>query len=56
MKKESLKSKHGYAIPCHNCWDGQDKVLIVCHWFGSSKLSPMVQALNQEMPKHGIGV
>ena len=56
MKKEFLESKHGYAIPCHNCWDGQDRVLIVCHGFGSSKSSPMVQALNQEMPGHGIGV
>lgn len=56
MKKEFLESKHGYAIPCHNCWDGQDRVLIVCHGFGSSKSSPMVQALNQEMPRHGMGV
>lgn len=56
MKKEFLESKHGYAIPCHNCWDGQDRVLIVCHGFGSSKSSPMVQSLNQEMPRHGIGV
>lgn len=56
MKKEFLESKHGYAIPCHNCWDGQDRVLIVCHGFGSSKSSPMVQALNQEMPRHDIGV
>ena len=56
MKKEFLESKHGYAIPCHNCWDGQDRVLIVCHGFGSSKSSPMVQALNLEMPRHGMGV
>lgn len=56
MKKEFLESKHGYAIPCHNCWEGQDRVLIVCHGFGSSKSSPMVQALNQEMPRHGMGV
>lgn len=56
MKQEMLQSRHGYSIPCHNGWEGQDKVLIVCHGFGSSKASPMVQALNQEMPKHGIGV
>lgn len=56
MKKEFLESNYGYAIPCHNCWDGQERVLIVCHGFGSSKSSPMVQALNQEMPRHGIGV
>ncbi len=56
MKKEVLESKHGYAIPCHNDWDGQARVLIVCHGFGSSKSSPMVQALHQEMPRHGVGV
>lgn len=56
MKKETLTSRHGYAIPCHNCWKGEDRILIVCHGFGSSKLSPMVQALNHEMPKAGIGV
>ena len=56
MKKETLISRHGYTIPCHNCWNGEDRILIVCHGFGSSKLSPMVQALNQEMPKAGLGV
>ncbi|MCF0123271.1 MAG: alpha/beta fold hydrolase [Ruminiclostridium sp.] len=56
MKMTTLKSKHGYSIPCHDCWEGQEKVLIVCHGFGSSKSSPMVQALNQEMPRHGVGV
>lgn len=56
MKKETLQSIHGYTIPCHICWEGQDTVLIVCHGFGSSKLSPMVLALNEEMPKVGAGV
>ena len=56
MKKEWLQSQHGYAIPCHTVWNGASKVLIVCHGFGSSKESPMVQALNETMPKHGIGV
>lgn len=56
MQQETLHSKHGYEIPCRNCWNGEDQVLIVCHGFGSSKESPMVQALNEEMPKAGIGV
>ena len=56
MKKEILTSRRGYDIHCHNCWNGEDRILIVCHGFGSSKLSPMVQALNQEMPKAGMGV
>lgn len=30
-------------------------MLIVCHGFGSSKDSPMVEALREQMPHHGIG-
>ena len=56
MKKEVCKSLHGYDIPCCNHWSGEPNVILVCHGFGSSKESPMVQALNQEMPKHGVGV
>lgn len=56
MKKRFLTSRHGYPIPCHLNWEGQEQVLIVCHGFGSSKESPMVQALHREMPGHGIGV
>ena len=56
MKTIQLKSVHGYEIPCHATCDGQDKILIVCHGFGSSKSSPMVQALEKTMPDLGIGV
>ena len=56
MKKEVLTSRQGYAIPCHNCLNGKNRAVIVCHGFGSSKESPMVQALNETLPRHGIGV
>ena len=56
MKNVVLKSKRGYDIPCHETYNGEDKVLIVCHGFGSSKASPMVQALEKTMPEIGIGV
>lgn len=56
MKPIMLQSKHGYEIPCHDNWQGQERVVIVCHGFGSSKASPMVQALHRELPGHGVGV
>ena len=56
MRSITLKSVHGHEIPCHATYNGEDKVLIVCHGFGSSKSSPMVQALEKTMPEAGIGV
>ena len=56
MKTMRLKSRRGYDIPCHVTWNGEDRVLIVCHGFGSSKSSPMVLALEDFMPERGIGV
>lgn len=56
MQNIILKSRRGYEIPCRATYDGQDKVLIVCHGFGSSKSSPMVQTLEREMPQLGVGV
>ena len=56
MKAFTIKSRHGYDIPCNSVWDGEKRLLIVCHGFGSSKASPMVQALEEYMPKRGIGV
>ena len=56
MKRVILKSKHGYDIPCHETYHGEDRLLIACHGFGSSKSSPMVQALERTMPEQGIGV
>ncbi len=56
MENIKLRSSHGYDIPCHSTWNGEDRVLIVCHGFGSSKSSPMVLALEDYMPGKGIGV
>lgn len=56
MKRFTLQSRQGYVIPCVSHWQGEKRVLIVCHGFGSSKESPMIQALNREMPRHGVGV
>lgn len=55
MKKEWLKSKFGYDIPCCNQINGEEKTLIICHGFGSSKDSPMIKALQKVMPTKGIG-
>lgn len=56
MKTEFLPGRGGYDIPCRSYLHGEPGALIVCHGFGSSKESPMVLALNEEMPKHGMGV
>ena len=55
MKREWLAGNGGYQIPVCNQIAGEKQVLIVCHGFGSSKDSPMVEALREEMPRHGIG-
>ncbi len=56
METKWLESKHGYRIPCRDNWEGQDRVVIVCHGFGSGKSSPTVQALDETLPRHGMGV
>lgn len=56
MEEKWLESMHGYRIPCRDNWTGQGQVVLVCHGFGSSKASPMVQALEATLPQHGIGV
>lgn len=56
MEQIWLTSKHGYQIPCRDNWAGQDTVVIVCHGFGSSKASPMIQALDEALPKASMGV
>ena len=55
MQQEWVVSRHGYRIACRNNWDGQNQVAIVCHGFGSSKNSPMVQALDQPCQPMGSG-
>lgn len=55
MQKEWLQSKFGYGIPCCNQMNGEAKTLIICHGFGSTKDSAMVQALQETMPLQGVG-
>ena len=56
MQKERMNSKNGYAIPTQAIWAGEERVVIACPGFGSSKASPMIQALNQTLPQKGCGV
>lgn len=56
MRDEWVVSRHGYRISCRSNWEGQRQVVLVCHGFGSSKDSPMVQALDRTLPAHGMGV
>lgn len=52
--ENSMAAKQaGDRIPCHDNWEGQSRVVIVCHGFGSSKESPMVQALHRALPERG---
>ncbi len=55
MKREYLQGYGGYQISCCNQLAGEDKVLLICHGFGSSQQSPMVEALRAKMPSCGIG-
>lgn len=55
MKKIMLKSPQGYEIPLWDQSGGAERLLIICHGFASSKDSPMVEALRDTMPRHGIG-
>lgn len=52
---KTLTSTHGYPIPCRWDWRGEPQVVIICHGFGSSKDSPMAQAVAAALPKLGIG-
>ena len=56
METTFIPSRRGYDIPCHDTWNGEDRVVIVCHGFGSSKSSLMVQALERYLPERGTGV
>ena len=52
-----LASKNGYMIPyiC-DIKDNEKKIVIVSHGFGSSKGSPTVKMLFDNLPQMGIGV
>lgn len=54
MQRMTLLSRYGYEIPCTLQLSGAKKTLLICHGFGSSKDSPMVQALREEMPRIGV--
>ena len=56
MKTEWLPGRNGYDIPARAVWAGEEQAVVVCHGFGSSKASPMVEALMETLPKHGITV
>jgi hypothetical protein len=56
MKISSIPSPQGYAIPLRLCWEGEKTVVLVSHGFGSSKASPMVQALSAHLQPMGVGV
>ena len=54
MKMEWVPGRNGYDIPVRAAWAGEEQAVIICHGFGSSKASPMVEALMQTLPQHGI--
>ena len=54
MQHMTLGSRSGYRIPCTFQLSGATKTLLICHGFGSSQDSPMVQALRKAMPRIGV--
>ena len=52
----TIDGPHGWPIACRLDWDGQERVVVVCHGFGSSKDSIMGQALARTAPGRGLGV
>lgn len=54
MQHRRLVSRFGYEIPCMVQCTGSDKTVLVCHGFGSSKDSPMIQALRKELSDLGV--
>lgn len=57
MFKEIIKGRNSYDIPCMNGIKGtEDTVTIISHGLGSSKESPTILALMDELPKKGIGI
>ena len=54
MKMDWVPGRNGYDIPVRAAWAGEEQAVIICHGFGSSKASPMVEALMQTLPQHGI--
>lgn len=52
-----IKSSCGYDIPVRMCVSGTEKkVLVMAHGFGSSKQSPTVSMMMEELPSKGIAV
>ena len=52
----TIDGPHGWPIACRLDWDGQERVVVVCHGFGSSKDSIMGQALARTAPGRCLGV
>ena len=56
MYKKTIKSKHGYDIPCiTNVSGNEKKVIIISHGFGSSKKSPTAQMIMNGIDHHEAG-
>jgi pimeloyl-ACP methyl ester carboxylesterase len=54
--KTTLDNGRGYVIPCLYRVGEEKRVCVVLHGLGSSKESPTVTMLFDELPKRGIGV
>ena len=54
MRNEVLHSIHGYEIPCRSHLTGSQRVVILCHGFGSSKSSPTTTALQEELARNKV--
>ncbi|MBQ1434269.1 MAG: alpha/beta hydrolase [Clostridia bacterium] len=55
MKKEFIKGKNGYDIPClHNISGNDTKVVIIIHEFRSVKFTPVAAAVSQALEEEGI--
>lgn len=54
MITEYLPGKNGYAIPCRHHLQNAPVTLLICHGFASSKTSPMVQLLEQQLLPRGV--
>lgn len=54
MKQIWLSGSGDYEISCRYQEASKNKVLLICHGFGSSQYSPTVEALHAKLPKHGI--
>lgn len=55
ITRERLFGKNGYDIPGLRNFNGEKKIVLICHGFGSSKESPMTMQLAVDLPPAGFG-